>query len=451
MVMAGDINADQSVNSADNLLVMQYISGKVSLTESQKIAADVNRDGQINAADTLQMQKYAVAKIPSFWDYKTLSNTENENIDTTQIYRFRNMDTNKHLSINSITSKGAWGEYPREEASCKFKFTYLGRGLYQISLANNANTVLCMDADRRLSFMNISSAQRYKWYVEGSGQYFRLMNYSSKDQMISYHKSGEPGVGYNTYGMYWEIHTKEPQVLLDTYFDYGYAIRYSNGNTTTAANEISDLTAFINRKLYLQFGITLKETSKNRIASYGDQCLGTSNITSSNVTNMCSHTSSCDMQGLCTHALNGKPSSYCSTSCHDRYHHNCPDKIFSYFTEKQAKGSGYISALFSGYNKCADTQGGGSMASFESHDCLLMNFDTWHWDNQTIEQDKQYSYLHEIGHCLGARGDNSCPSQQCVMSYNYDPDALSQIFNSDINAFCTKCQNEIKETLSTLF
>ena len=62
----GDINTDGKINSADALLVLQLSTGKITLTDTQKLLADVNKDGKINSADALYILQYATGKISSF-------------------------------------------------------------------------------------------------------------------------------------------------------------------------------------------------------------------------------------------------------------------------------------------------------------------------------------------------------------------------------------------------
>ena len=62
----GDINADEKINSADALLVLQSSTGVITLTDTQKLLADVNEDGKINSTDALLILQYATGKITSF-------------------------------------------------------------------------------------------------------------------------------------------------------------------------------------------------------------------------------------------------------------------------------------------------------------------------------------------------------------------------------------------------
>ncbi len=55
--MIGDVNLDDTVDVADAIILMQYLSGSRTLTARQLKAADVNKDGKINVGDvTIIMQ-----------------------------------------------------------------------------------------------------------------------------------------------------------------------------------------------------------------------------------------------------------------------------------------------------------------------------------------------------------------------------------------------------------
>ena len=61
----GDLNNDNTINSADALSVLQGATGLITFTAEQKEIADVNKDGSINSADALRILQYATSLIPS--------------------------------------------------------------------------------------------------------------------------------------------------------------------------------------------------------------------------------------------------------------------------------------------------------------------------------------------------------------------------------------------------
>ena len=62
----GDINSDGVINTLDAILVLQYISHKTTLTDTQKLAADTSKDGTINTVDAIKILQYVSHKITEF-------------------------------------------------------------------------------------------------------------------------------------------------------------------------------------------------------------------------------------------------------------------------------------------------------------------------------------------------------------------------------------------------
>ena len=62
----GDINADRKINARDAKMALQHFTGKIKLTEDQKLRADVNADGKINARDAKLILQYFTGKIKEF-------------------------------------------------------------------------------------------------------------------------------------------------------------------------------------------------------------------------------------------------------------------------------------------------------------------------------------------------------------------------------------------------
>lgn len=62
--ISGDVNQDESVNSADAVLVLRHAVGLTSLDETQQVLADVNEDGQISAGDAVLILRKAAQLIP---------------------------------------------------------------------------------------------------------------------------------------------------------------------------------------------------------------------------------------------------------------------------------------------------------------------------------------------------------------------------------------------------
>lgn len=61
-IISGDVNQDQTVNTADVVLLQKYLLGEVSLTETQAKAADVQADNTVNGFDLAVIRQKLVQK-----------------------------------------------------------------------------------------------------------------------------------------------------------------------------------------------------------------------------------------------------------------------------------------------------------------------------------------------------------------------------------------------------
>ncbi len=62
----GDLNGDNYVNIADLVRVNNYILGKATLDDYQKICGDVNSDNLINIGDVVLINRFILGKITAF-------------------------------------------------------------------------------------------------------------------------------------------------------------------------------------------------------------------------------------------------------------------------------------------------------------------------------------------------------------------------------------------------
>lgn len=60
-VLFGDLNADNTISPDDIVLLQQYLSGKLTLTQDQWQAADINEDGVVNAFDLVLLRQKLLA------------------------------------------------------------------------------------------------------------------------------------------------------------------------------------------------------------------------------------------------------------------------------------------------------------------------------------------------------------------------------------------------------
>ncbi len=62
----GDVNEDGRINTQDAIKVLQYISKKVTLTNTQMLAGDTTKDGKVNTQDAIKILQYIAKKITKF-------------------------------------------------------------------------------------------------------------------------------------------------------------------------------------------------------------------------------------------------------------------------------------------------------------------------------------------------------------------------------------------------
>lgn len=62
----GDANGDKRVDEDDYTRVMNYATGKISMTSNQIFAADVNNDGKTDLSDALLITQYVGNRIDKF-------------------------------------------------------------------------------------------------------------------------------------------------------------------------------------------------------------------------------------------------------------------------------------------------------------------------------------------------------------------------------------------------
>ena len=58
--MAGDINKDGTVNTADLVLLQKYLLGDAFLTQTQAETADLLEDQIVNGLDLVKLRQYVI-------------------------------------------------------------------------------------------------------------------------------------------------------------------------------------------------------------------------------------------------------------------------------------------------------------------------------------------------------------------------------------------------------
>ena len=117
--------------------------------------------------------QYTSDKIKTLWSHGYLTKEENPNITSGKVYRIRNPSAGKISKALSAGNAGTLTEYNRTSDDFKYKFTYLGEGLYKITRLGDDTKALT--ARERLNTPNIPGKDGQKWYVEGSDSSFYLV------------------------------------------------------------------------------------------------------------------------------------------------------------------------------------------------------------------------------------------------------------------------------------
>lgn len=63
VIMYGDVNGDGMINSADYIVIKNYIMGKVKLSSSALKGADPDRSGSVNSADYVMIKNYIMGRV----------------------------------------------------------------------------------------------------------------------------------------------------------------------------------------------------------------------------------------------------------------------------------------------------------------------------------------------------------------------------------------------------
>ncbi len=98
---------------------------------------------------------------------------ENPNITSGKVYRIRNPLGGQNLKALSAGNAGTLTEYNRTSDDFKYKFTYLGEGLYKITRLGDDTKALT--ASGTVKYTEYTGKDSQKWYVEGSDSSFYLV------------------------------------------------------------------------------------------------------------------------------------------------------------------------------------------------------------------------------------------------------------------------------------
>lgn len=234
------------------------------------------------------------------------------------------------------------------------------------------------------------------------------------------------------------ISSKTYCVSINNYYDYSFQMRMDNSLTqnTETINIINERQLRVNEYLYAEYGILVTYNTPVRRTSYADMCHGIDNISSETIELDCTHGPCDGLKDLCSHIVEG--SGTCSPECNSPYHHNNSNKILSWFENELSSPSADINILWTGQRNCVEWHQ--PITNYTHIVATLYNTDdTKYWD---------YTAFHEIGHCLGAKGDDDCTNTWCLMSYKIGWSKCWVLLASpDENLFCDTCESQIRANI----
>lgn len=443
-ILMGDADGDGQVSSSDALLILQAAGGKTTITGDNAIAADIDRDGKIVASDALAVLQYTTNDLTTFWNHGIISTEENEKIVSGKIYRMRCVDTDKNLKIP--TSGGAvLSDYERTKNDYKFKFTYLGNGLYKIAEKADNTLVLTAGAGTvKFATYNSSNAGQ-KWYVNSKGgDDFYLSPLSAKYTFLTSSGTTSAEHGYNINGGIWRVYGAE--VTIYNYYDNSYVKRHASSGVTPQ-DYISDCQAKLNAVLESVFDLkVINGNTPTLMQSYVDQC---------------TELDPDDLDSYC----NRGPTSECSGETDDdkkdftKGHHTSFLKNIEYFEkdfiannkmkEIRSLSIGHTLCVYNYKNNGLHVACWAGLSSIDDKSpCIAMANVTG--DNRF--QRHLEVMLHEQSHQLGAldtttNGKTDHNHGECIMSYNRTSSTMSSYFGNETqygNLYCNICKQAIK-------
>lgn len=447
-ILMGDADDDGQVSSSDALLVLQAAGGKATITGDNAIAADIDRDGKIVTSDALAVLQYTTNELTTFWNHGIISTEENEKIVSGKIYRMRCVDTDKNLKVPA--SGGAvLSDYERTNNDYKFKFIYLGNGLYKIAEKADSTLVLTTGAGTvKFATYNNSNAGQ-KWYISSKGgDDFYLSPLSAKYTFLTSSGTTSAEHGYNINGGIWRVYGAE--VTIYNYYDTGMLTRWS-----CTEQQMED---FINARTdeaieYFKYlGVDAKRGVTKHIQSSADTCAGAS--TNDQLNRMCPH----DEKHKNNQTLYKKFYENCdSLSASDPF---IPIFWTGHFTwDPPAKGETYD------VNKRI-TNGGFSWGIYKKADGIIMlnigNSGTivTSFSESALERIR-HTVHHELGHAIAGLPDSYCKNnytkdvdcgrdtcyfhhpesgrlENCIMAKQFD---ITKVPYSEY--LCPKCKSDV--------
>ena len=387
----------------------------------------------------LMAVQYTSDKIKTLWSHGYLTKEENPNITSGKVYRIRNPLDGNNFQALSTGSAGTLAEYNRTSDDFKYKFTYLGDGLYKITRLGDDTKALT--ASGTVKYTDYTGKDSQKWYVEGSDSSFYLVPLSRPTFFLTSGGKSTPKLGYNAYGGNWRLYGAE--LTIYNYYDNSYVKRHASSGVTPQ-DYISDCQDKLNDVLENVFDIkVINGNSPTLMQSYVDRC---------------TELDPNDLDSFCDRG----PTSECSGETEDekgdftKGHHTSFLKNIYYFQEQYPENTKAkeIRAFSIGHNLCVYDENGSHLSCWaglslinKKNSCIAMA-------NVTGE-DRIYrslcTMLHEQSHQLGAlkettEGKTDTNHGQCVMSYNRSNESLRKaiVEKKFDEIYCDTCKQTIK-------
>ena len=440
-LLVGDANNDGEVTASDALAVMQYLNGNASLSGDNAISADVNRSGEVTASDALEILQYSNNTMSSFWSQGINSKEENENITSGKVYRLCCKEFEKNLKIPS-SGTALLEKYDRTKNEFKYKFTYLGNGLYKITKMNDGTSALTASGSGKIEFATYNSSNAaQKWYVNTKQQdSFFLSPQSASTTFLTCSGTDKAGYGYNTEGGLWRIYGAEVKIY--NYYDNSYVKRHASSGIAPEAY-ISDCQTKINNVLESVFDIkVINGNSPTLMESLVDQC---------------TELDPDDLDSFCDRCPDGN-CNYGELHDFSNCHHTSFYKNNDFLIDKHAANSKMkeIFALSIGHILCNNN-------NENIHCCGISGvaFEYKGVSGCTVRADVVGKYrnhrslstmLHEQSHRLGALKSTTCAADtehdNCVMSYNKDNSLIVKYFDNAADyskLYCSGCKQAISD------
>lgn len=444
-ILMGDADGDGQVSSSDALLVLQAAGGKATITGDNAIAADIDRDGKIVTSDALAVLQYTTNELTTFWNHGIISTEENEKIVSGKIYRMRCVDTDKNLKVPA--SGGAvLSDYERTNNDYKFKFIYLGNGLYKIAEKVDSTLVLTAGAGTvKFATYNNSNAGQ-KWYISSKGgDDFYLSPLSAKYTFLTSSGTTSAEHGYNINGGIWRVYGAE--VTIYNYYDNSYVKRHASSGVTPQ-DYISDCQSKLNAVLESVFDLkVINGNTPTLMQSYVDQC------TELDPDDLDSYCNRCPDSECAGKTANGEKD-------FTRGHHTNFGKNNDYLISQHDPNTKMkeLFALSIGHNMCVYDDNGSHGPYWAGVAYNPGNPDV---SGCTVVSDvtgtnRKYrslnTMLHEQSHLLGATkgttdGIADSDHNECVMSYNSTNSLIASFFDDPTkhnNLYCSVCKQAIK-------